>query len=69
MKKVRINEKVLWDFMLKSNISQRELASRLGISPSYLSQLICGTRYPSPKLRRRLLEELRLSFDELFNPS
>jgi transcriptional regulator with XRE-family HTH domain len=66
MVKVRVNERVLWDYMLRNNLSQRELALGLGISPSYLSQLICGVRHPSPKLRRCLLDKLELSFDELF---
>ena len=44
-----------------------DLAQRLGISESYISQLLCRTRRPSPKLRRRMLEALApLTFQELF---
>ena len=65
--KVRINSKALWNVIARQNISQNELASRLGISSGYMSQLICGTRCPSPKLRRKMLELLSpLTFDDLF---
>jgi transcriptional regulator with XRE-family HTH domain len=65
--KVRVNSKVLWDAIARQNITQNELASRLGISSGYMSQLVCGTRCPSPRLRRKMLELLTpLTFDDLF---
>jgi transcriptional regulator with XRE-family HTH domain len=51
----------------RQNISQNELARRLGITSGYMSQLVCGTRCPSPRLRRKMLEYLdSLNFDDLF---
>lgn len=40
MLKARVKEMVLWDFMTKNNLSQKELAERLGISPGYISQIL-----------------------------
>jgi len=68
MLKTRVKEMVLWDFMTKNNPSQKEMAERLGISPGYMSQMLCGTRHPSPALRRRMLEVMGpLAFDDLFS--
>jgi len=65
--KVRVNSKSLWDVIARQNLSQNEMAARLGISKSYLSQIVCGTRCPSPKLRRKMLDILSpLTFDDLF---
>ena len=66
--KVRVKDLVLWDFMVKNNLSQKELAQKLGITQCYTSQLLCGVRHPSPKLRRRMLEVLTpFTFDDLFS--
>lgn len=65
--KVRVNSKGLWDAIARHNLSQNEMAVRLGISKCYMSQVLSGTRCPSPKLRRRMLEVLSpLTFDDLF---
>ncbi|GEM_PF-507618 len=65
--RVRVNSKALWDAVARQNISQNELATNLRISSGYMSQLVCGTRGPSPRLRRRMLELLNpLTFDDLF---
>lgn len=67
MLKVRVNAKALWGAIARQNITQNELARRLGVSSSYISQLVCGTRCPSPNLRRRMLELLPpLTVDDLF---
>ena len=66
MVKTKVNEMVLHDFMVKNNLSQRDLAAQLGVSAGYVCQLLCGARRPSPRLRRRMLAVLSLSFDELF---
>lgn len=70
MVKVRVcvKEMALWDFMMKNNLSQKKLAQKLGITQGYASQLLCGTRHPSPKLRRKMLQVLTpLTFDDLFS--
>jgi transcriptional regulator with XRE-family HTH domain len=53
--------------MARRNLSQNDLAKQLGVSSGYMSQLLCGSRRPSPRLRRRMLESLSpLGFDDLF---
>jgi transcriptional regulator with XRE-family HTH domain len=67
MIRFKVNSKALWDAMARQNLSQNELADKLGISSGYMSQLVRGTRHPSPQLRRRMMELLDyLTFDELF---
>ncbi len=65
--RVRLNTRRVWDLLNRLNMSQNELATRAGTSSGYLSQLISGTRRPSPSLRRRLMEALGVTrFDDLF---
>jgi len=47
-------------------ISQRELARRLGLSPSLISQIEKGQSRPSVKTLYGMVTELGLSLDELF---
>ncbi len=49
----RINESRVREILAAANLTIAEGARRLGISRSYLSQLLAGTRNPSPRLRRR----------------
>ncbi len=62
----KVNELVLNDYMVKNNLSQKDLAEKLGITSGYVCLLLCGGRRPSPALRRRMQELLNMSFDELF---
>ena len=64
---VVVNNMVVWQHLMKQNLAQNELARKLGISSGYMSQLMCGSRSPSPKLRRKMLDVLNpLSFEEIF---
>lgn len=64
---VRLNTRKVWELLNRRNMSQNDLAARSGTSSGYLSQLISGTRRPSPSLRRRLMEALDVNrFDDLF---
>lgn len=56
------------EILLRRSISQNCLALRLKISSGYCSQLLSGTRTPSPRLRQRLMKELKEDFDALFEP-
>lgn len=68
MYRVLVNPKALWDAIARHNMSQNEFARRLDITSGYMSQLVCGTRHPSPQLRRKMLECLNpMTFDELFS--
>jgi transcriptional regulator with XRE-family HTH domain len=67
MVKVRLNRDFLDILLARRNMSQNSLARMLGLSTGYVAQLMNGDRYPSPKLRQRILEILNpLSFDDLF---
>ncbi|MHA6710957.1 helix-turn-helix transcriptional regulator [Dehalococcoides mccartyi] len=53
--------------MSRKNLSQRDLAEKLGFSRSHLSHIINGRREPSPVLRRLILDYLpEYTFDDLF---
>lgn len=49
---------------MEKKISLRNLASRVGISPPYLSDIEKGNRYPPTKLLSRLSDTLRLTNEE-----
>jgi transcriptional regulator with XRE-family HTH domain len=48
-------------------LTQRELASRLGVTQNYIPALEGGSREPGPKLRVRLMEALDADFFDLFD--
>jgi transcriptional regulator with XRE-family HTH domain len=55
--------------LARKSISQNCFAYKLGISSSYMSQLMTGIRNPSPALRKKILKYLKLdesNFDDLF---
>ncbi|MXX93348.1 MAG: helix-turn-helix transcriptional regulator [Chloroflexi bacterium] len=63
----RLDPYKVWPILNRQNISQNELAKKSGISSGYLSQLISGTRRPSPQTRRRLMGALGvMRFEDLF---
>lgn len=45
---------------LKAGVLQYELAARLGIHPSRLSEIESGRRTPSPELVERLMQIVRV---------
>ena len=48
-------------------MSQNWLAMKIGVSSGYMSQLMDGSRHPSPDVRRRLLDLFpECDFDDLF---
>ena len=65
--RVRLKPEAVWELLNRLNLTQNELARRIGRSSGYLSQLINGERCPSPETRRRLMQVLGVSdFDVLF---
>ena len=65
--RVKLNPDRVWELLNRLNMTQNELAGLAGISSGYLSQLMSGTRCPSPELRRRLMDVLGVThFDDLF---
>jgi transcriptional regulator with XRE-family HTH domain len=65
--KVRMNQTAVMHAIARRNMSQNMLAIRSGISSGYISQLMCGTRCPSPRVREKLQHALNpLTFDDIF---
>ena len=65
--KVRLKNRRLGRELAKSRLSQNAWAKRFGLSSGHLANLVNGKRpYPDPVTRSRLLEGLRLEFDDLF---
>lgn len=57
------------DFKLliaKKGISQKEFAEFIGISSTYLSQLINGKRKPSPSVAGKIAKGLNVNVEEIF---
>ena len=64
---VKLNDSEMKLQLARKNMSQNWLAQSLGVTSGYMSQLMCGVRNPSPKLRERIMELLpECSFDDLF---
>ena len=64
---VKVNRRVVWDRMARLNLTQNDMARRIGISSAYLSRLITGKRNPSPRMRDRLQQILECpKFEDLF---
>ena len=55
MLRYRLRQDRIREVLAEHNLSITDAARRLQVSRSYLSQLICGARCPSPRLRRRML--------------
>ena len=67
MVKVKLNRTAFEVAMTRKNLSQRDLAEKIGFSRSHVSHIINGRREPSPAMRRLILEHLReYNFDDLF---
>jgi putative transcriptional regulator len=65
--KVKLKKEVVRLALARKNLTQNELARRLGISSGYMSQIMTGYRHPSAAVRRLILRHLRgCSFDDLF---
>lgn len=66
---VKIKYDKIQKIMAKKNMSQNCFAIKLGVSSGYMSQLMSGVRNPSPGLRVKILEVLKMDesgFDEIF---
>ena len=67
MIKVKLKKEAAKMALARKNLTQNELARRLGISSGYMSQIMTGNRHPSAAVRHLILRNLRgHSFDDLF---
>ena len=65
--RVRLNQAAVLRAIARRNMSQNMLAIRVGSSSGYISQIMCGTRNPSPRMREKLQSVLSpLTFDDIF---
>ena len=65
--RARLRTEVVWELLNRLNLSQNELARRVGIRSSYMSQLMSGQRFASPGVRQKLMDVLGMAqFDDLF---
>lgn len=64
---VGLKAKVVRKKLARKSLSQNWLAMRAGVSSGYMSQVMNGSRNPSPKFRQRLLDVFpECQFDDLF---
>lgn len=65
--RVYLNTEAIKRKLIRSNLSQGYLAKKIGICTGYMSQLMDGSRHPSAKIRKRLMNIFsESSFDDLF---
>jgi len=65
--RVKLNQSAVLRAIARRNMSQNMLAIRAGTSSGYISQIMCGTRNPSPRMREKLQTALApLTFDDIF---
>ncbi len=64
--KVRVNQPAVLRAIARRNLSQNGLAIKAGISSGFISQIMRGSRYPSPMVREKLQNALKVTFDDIF---
>ena len=65
--RARLDQRKAWALLNQLNVSQNELARRIGRSSGFVSDLFNGRRYASAETRRRLMEVLQVTrFEDLF---
>ena len=66
-KKVQLRSMVIRERLIRKCKSQNWLAERLDVSTGYVSQLMDGSRNPSPIVRQKFLDAFPdCEFDDLF---
>lgn len=55
------------EFRENRKYTQDKLAEKVGIDPKHLSRIENGRNYPSLETLEKILENLDVSFDEIFN--
>lgn len=65
--KTYLKNRVLQKILIRKNKSQSWFAHRIEVSTGYMSQLMDGSRCPSPMVREKIMNTLpEYSFDDLF---
>lgn len=55
--------------LIEKGYSQRAFSKNLGMSENYLNQIINEKKNPSPAVAKKILSELKLNFDDVFEIS
>jgi transcriptional regulator with XRE-family HTH domain len=64
--RVRLRQAALEAAIARRNLTKTELARRMGMHRTHLSDILAGRTHPGPKTRQRLLDALGGTFDEFF---
>lgn len=64
--KIRVKEENLIKKRIISGYTQRDLATKVGISNVYLSQIERGDRNPGPRVAKQIADALTVDHGELF---
>ena len=65
--RIKLNPVPVQNFLDRSNLTQKNMACKVGISEAYFSQLMNGDRSPSAKVRSRFQQVMGVEdFDVLF---
>lgn len=59
----------LFRFMRAESLTQRQLAQRLGVSASYINELLNGSKTPGLRLAIRIQDETGVEATSWFTPS
>ncbi|WP_308753215.1 helix-turn-helix transcriptional regulator [Candidatus Oleimmundimicrobium sp.] len=63
---IETNKEALKEFRIREGYSQRQFATKAGISSTMLSQIESGQRNPSPKTAKKIIDVLGVSFSAVF---
>ena len=65
--KVKLRASTIRRMLARKNQSQNAMAGWFNLSSGYVSQLMTGSRSPSPELRKKFMEKFtEYTFDDLF---
>ncbi|MEW4371797.1 helix-turn-helix transcriptional regulator [Paenibacillus kandeliae] len=64
--KIQVKEKKLEEVLIKQGHSKRSFSKSAGIGQSTFIQVCNGDRNPSPKTAKKIVEALKLKFDDIF---
>jgi transcriptional regulator with XRE-family HTH domain len=65
--KAKLRSDVVRKILFERNQPLKWLTMKLGTSSGYMSQMMNGSRFPSPQMRQKLMDVLKVSqFNELF---
>lgn len=52
--------------LIQKGFSQRQFSNHVGMSENYFNQIINHQRSPSPHIAKKIVDQLELNFDDVF---